>query len=420
MFPGKPQIVPPSAEGEPRRSAKQPREELVQRELEKILLSTPFRSSKRSQQFLRYVVEQALQGHPENLKERSIGIDVFARRPSYDTSEDATVRVTANEVRKRLAQYYLETAAPGEVRIDLPPGSYVPEFHWQEAPAVTIPKPAEAAPGRLRRRITVGLALVAVAVAAVFLGLRLVPAPSAFDQFWAPVLQSQRPLLVCLAHPVVYLLSERVHKEFLRSHPLDRLAGPYVVELDPKQIVGGDVIPVPDQYVGAGDAYASSQLLGLFSKLNKPTQLRIGDDISFADLRNSPAVLIGAYSNRWTMQANVEYRFAFDELRVFDRLTVGREWKLTDVSPDFKSAEDYAIVSRVFNSHTGQLVITAAGITQYGTQSAGEFLTNPAHLSAALRDAPEGWQKQNLQIVLHTKITGRTPGPPKVVAAHFW
>ena len=75
---------------------------LVRAALNQILQSQGFRSSRRSQDFLRYVVERTLEGQSEALKERTIGIDVFGRSSSYDPSDDATVRVKAGEVRKRL------------------------------------------------------------------------------------------------------------------------------------------------------------------------------------------------------------------------------------------------------------------------------------------------------------------------------
>jgi len=77
-------------------------QERVREELNRVLASHEFRTSKRSQEFLRYVVEHTLTGHGDMLKERTIGIEVFGRPTSYDPSDDATVRVKAGEVRKRL------------------------------------------------------------------------------------------------------------------------------------------------------------------------------------------------------------------------------------------------------------------------------------------------------------------------------
>lgn len=85
-----------------------------------------FRGSSRSRQFLRYVVEQAIAGNVESLKERVIGAELFGRPPAYETGEDAIVRVTASDVRKRLLQYYDTHGATSEFRISIPLGSYVP------------------------------------------------------------------------------------------------------------------------------------------------------------------------------------------------------------------------------------------------------------------------------------------------------
>src|SRR5271168_3747648 len=107
----------------------------VRSALQRILQSQGFRSSRRSRDFLRYVVERTLDGQSESLKERSIGIDVFGRSATYDPSDDATVRVKAGEVRKRLAHYYATEGQHEEIRIELPAGTYVPEFVRVEATA---------------------------------------------------------------------------------------------------------------------------------------------------------------------------------------------------------------------------------------------------------------------------------------------
>lgn len=77
----------------------------VRRHLQEVLASTAFRGSQRSGQFLKHIVEQSIAGNFESLKERSIGIELFGRAPTYDTGEDAIVRVTASDVRKRLLQH---------------------------------------------------------------------------------------------------------------------------------------------------------------------------------------------------------------------------------------------------------------------------------------------------------------------------
>src|SRR5690242_17542211 len=118
-------------------------------ELTRLLESGTFRNSKRCKEFLDYIVEHTIHGPAGALKERSIGVELFQLPQDFDTGQHTIVRVTANEVRKKLAQHYLaENGAPHAVRIDLPPGSYSAEFRWEtpvveaavvEAPVVETP-----------------------------------------------------------------------------------------------------------------------------------------------------------------------------------------------------------------------------------------------------------------------------------------
>jgi polygalacturonase len=107
------------------------RDAIVRRELEQILKSHAFRRSQRCSAFLSFVVGRALEGHAEELKERTIGIALFHRSPTYGTAEDSIVRVSAIEVRKRLSRYYAEHLRDSPLRVDLPVGCYVPTFHWR-------------------------------------------------------------------------------------------------------------------------------------------------------------------------------------------------------------------------------------------------------------------------------------------------
>ena len=112
----------------------------IREEVERIVVSSAFRASKRNCSLLRHVVEAALNGSIDDLKERRIGVDVFGRSADYDTNADHVVRSVAGEVRRRLAQYYMQCESDSGIRIELPAGSYVPQFRLaQERPVSTIP-----------------------------------------------------------------------------------------------------------------------------------------------------------------------------------------------------------------------------------------------------------------------------------------
>ena len=102
--------------------------EKVHEQLERMLSTHHFRNSRRYPALLRFIVEETLDGRGEYLKERLLGVQVFDRPADYDTAADPIVRVTIAEIRKRIAQYYHDEEHNEELRIDLQPGHYAPEF----------------------------------------------------------------------------------------------------------------------------------------------------------------------------------------------------------------------------------------------------------------------------------------------------
>src|SRR5262245_13385306 len=100
----------------------------VRDQLERILSSPGFAQNERLSNFLRFIVEQELEGNAHELKESLIGVEVFRRTPGYDPKRDSIVRTEAAKLRDRLAKYYAGEGAADPVRIDLPKGGYVPVF----------------------------------------------------------------------------------------------------------------------------------------------------------------------------------------------------------------------------------------------------------------------------------------------------
>jgi len=231
-----------SADSRPARVASP---EQVFAHLETVLASPVFRTSKRCQKLLRFVVENTALGRVDLLKERTIGIEVFSRPPHYEPSEDAIVRVNANEVRKRLAQYYLSAGRQG-VWFELPAGSYVPEFHFgPPAETEAAPEPLEPPPPARRvffeRRLRTWLAAAGVlAAAGTFGAVLFFQAEAPLEEFWAPMWAADIPPLVSLPIGSATLISPRLQGELTRqSPPFSKpvLAGPGEIEILPEQAV---------------------------------------------------------------------------------------------------------------------------------------------------------------------------------------
>jgi hypothetical protein len=183
-----------------------------------------------------------------------------------------------------------------------------------------------------------------------------------------------------------------------------------------------------DTEVHTGDALTLARIGAFLARRRSPVLLRYTPDLSFSELRENPAVLIGAFNNYWTMRLTGELRFRFGESRtngvtdrwVEDKTDPGnRKWRVI-VPPDGKVSADYAIVTRAVHPSTGRLSVVIGGLTYHATVAAGEFLTDPQHLRKALPMFPRGWEAKNLQVVLMTRIIGGSNGPPSVVAVHVW
>src|SRR3984957_17329990 len=114
----------------------------IQEQLEGLQSNSNFSQSRRFPPFLRFVKDPPLLGQTDLLKERTLGIEIFGREADYDDASDPIVRVTATEIRKRIAQYYQEPGHETELRLTLPAGSYVPQFHWPQAAKESGPVPA--------------------------------------------------------------------------------------------------------------------------------------------------------------------------------------------------------------------------------------------------------------------------------------
>lgn len=389
------------------RAEANPTREEVLSQLERILASPQFRNSRRCQSLLKYVVEAACHEKHDALKERVIGAAVFARDPGYDTNQDAVVRNAAAEVRKRLAQYYLDAGPDAAIRIELSPGSYHPEFH--PLPPAPVP-PAAPVPAVPRRpRLAVALAGVALVTSAGWLweARRSRASSTELDEFWQPTLSGPGPVQICVGQTSL---------SYLPWKPED-LKVPLTKEL---------LAPMRDRFFYYGDALCMSRLAEYLGSHKKSFQVRGAKATTYSELRGKAVVLIGAFNNDWTQRLTSGGRFTLANdgenvrgVRDRDR-GPGLAWSIQGGSQGWIAEDDYAIVTRVFDPDTEHAVVSAGGIGHFGTMAAGDFISSPMYFREILKSAPPDWSRKNIQIVLHTRIAQGTPGPPRVVAAYFW
>jgi hypothetical protein len=397
----------------------------IQKQLGRLLADSHFSQSRRFPSFLRYVVEKTLAGQDDALKERTLGVEIFGRRPDYDTASDPIVRVTAAEIRKRIAQYYQDPGHESELRVSLPPGSYIPQFHWPEtakqngatqaaiiplASALVIDEAAKEEPAHvgLRHwfwRPAIALVLALLCVGAVFLWQSSQRSP--FNFFWGPVLHSSEPVLFCVADQSQY--------SAITLRDADDPTRQTLLKDNLTAIVIDDLNPIV-------------RLAGLLQSNGKKYSLKGEGTTDLTDLRNGPTIFIGAFDNAWTLRLtkSLRYRFAnnpeMTEFRIVDSTDPARtRWVINRLQQmTTNNYRDFAIVARFTDSTTGKLAIVAAGVGRGGTRVAGEFLTEPANLAQLERAAAREGNKKNMEVVLSTQIIDGQPGTPKIEASYFW
>jgi TolB-like protein/Tfp pilus assembly protein PilF len=132
------------------------------------LASRGFVRNDRQSKFLRFVVEQQLQGKASELKESLVGIEVFGRTPGFDPRQDSIVRTEAARLRARLSEYYAAEGAADPIVIELPKGGYTPVFREPGPAAGVEVAPAVAKPPASRHGIPSWLALALAGAALVF------------------------------------------------------------------------------------------------------------------------------------------------------------------------------------------------------------------------------------------------------------
>ncbi len=391
--------------------------ELIRNQLQRILSGPSFRNSQRYSDFLQYCVDQTLAGKADSLKERNIGVDVFNRRPEYDTGSDHIVRSAASEIRKRLAQYYQSPNTASELRIELNAGSYIPKFTIPAEQPVATPASAgprisaaavlpevEVAPPAVRLSRKWLWAVPALAVLAAILWLRSTPpAPTALDLFWKPILASANHVTICIGD------RSSIGGNPARESPTIWEAQSY-----------------DSNWLTFAAAETLSKMAGLLQAKGKQYRLLRVSRANFDDFQNGPTVLIGAANNPWmsrlgeTLRFRVEYRIP-EWGRIVDRQNKDqKDWTIIGAIPLHQMHLDYAVVSRLIDPKTDQVTVTLSGISPLGTAAAGEFLTNPVYMQKLLTVAPKNWESMNLQVVLSTEVIEGIQGPPKIQATHFW
>jgi hypothetical protein len=443
----------------------------LEQHLADIIEGTAFKGRHRSGQFLKYVVDQAIAGHFELLKERVIGVELFGRSVSYDTSRDAIVRVTASDVRKRLIQHYGANGAASEYRINLPSGSYIPEIipnaHSKAAPLTgsvahagptTIPPvsatpdpdpttavaqsaidtaglPKTAQPSSLNRRRWVLLCGFIVAVSLVLWSVFWIISswkaerrPSSL--LWSTLFNPSRPTYLITSDPNIVVVQEITGSELTVSDYANHHYIPDSSNLTPEQIRFSHLILWGDNSSAALDPPITARIAALAQMSARTIDARAARSIQLTDLKTDDSfIFLGSpRSNPWSalFSDELDFRFAFDKA-TSQEIVVNvhpRPHELPTYVPTalgWATGESYAIVAFVQNLDQNGQVLLLAGASGEGTEAAGKLVTDLPRLSATLQKCgidPSG-PLRYFESLMRVDTMAGSPNRSDVIACHI-
>jgi hypothetical protein len=415
----------------------------IRSHLELILASEAFRNSRRCQEFLSHIVEHALTGDFDGIKERLLGIAIFGRKASYDTNDDSIVRVTASDVRRRLLRYY-ETSPPSPLQIKLPSGSYVPEFcfalddpadpdrpepagdadrvfaiapppHESTTIAAAIADRSEEAeksepplPRSTGARPRLGLVPLIVLLCLVFLAaglgigaLYFKPAPrnalhtdpryAFYKELLGPIaMDPRRETKIVLSNPLLFLYRgmdtptpDPNADSGEKKIPVPRSLAPYLAD-------GADDPGVQSpyhylaldrtRYTGVGGAHSAFVLGGLFNELNRSAQLTEARFLNWNVARDQHLILLGArHMNPWTLPDLPNANFQMERTLIRNLRPQAGEQNIYAQKFDGRMLEDYGLIW-MSQSPSGSRILVLAALTSAGTGGVGDFFADPVQM----------------------------------------
>lgn len=424
--------------------------ESIRRYVDELLDGAAFRGSPRSQKFLRYIVEKTLSGEIESLKERTIGVELFQRTSTYDTGQDAIVRVAATEVRKRLLQHYRHYGDSSSFHISLPVGSYLPEFEVQASatepkePDVqplaprAVPDPKREHPNTARQVRSAWTGVLAGAVG-VLAGILLA---GAFAQWhretdlvpisalppWNAVLRGGHGVQIITSDPNFEHLQELTKSNISISdyanHEYVSIRGP----MPPSEREFYQYYEHADEAASVDTPLAVN--IARLIPLDFQVRSRSARSLPITHFQTDDSlVLIGSpRSNPWVglFGDQLDFRFVYDpvqtqEIVVNSRPRAGEMARYTPTARGFASGESYALVAMVHDQNQAGRVLLLAGVNAEGTEAAGHVVTDRTHLLRMLERCgiPSRGPVPDFELLLRVRMLAGSPSMVDMLACHL-
>ena len=366
-----------------------------------VLASESFARSEQLRAFLSFVCEMEISGRSAELTEYLIGVKALGRPQDYSPLEDSSVRTRAYELRQRLHRFYSAENPNAKVRIDLPKGSYAPEFIVSVPASASVAPTVVEQPAQRRFHLPAGwlggfLAGAAVASLAAFLlagRQESRGAGPALKQAWAPLVSRDLEVVICVATPLHLQVTQ-----YLATVPEDRPSFAAPPELYPLFSRYRDLpkeaklqMEPVQKAVPMGNVEGIAEVLTALQTLHARTRILPETTSPLSALRGKSTVLFGSswYSrSASTLLEKTPWTLRWDEATrqvvLVKQGTDGRKFQPRR-GPRGEYQEVFGLVSVLPNQHSNdgdRTIVVFSGLTSVGTHGAAAFFTSGADLMA--------------------------------------
>jgi hypothetical protein len=178
-------------------------------------------------------------------------------------------------------------------------------------------------------------------------------------------------------------------------------------------------------FLSLGSADAVASITRLFGEHHTGYFVQSAPAVNLKDLQAHPAVLVGAYTNEWTLQLtnNLRYRFsAQPKQQIYDSVNPSITWERAASTPytTYTVSHDYGLVARYHDSVTENNVVIVAGLGINGTAAAATFITSPEYMKQLDSRLPRGWNDKNIEIVFESSVIKNEFGEPSIKELCVW
>lgn len=409
-----------------------------QQQLQRVLQSNTLRNSPTLQQLLQFLGTRGIDGNPDGLKEYTIGVEAFGRKPDFDPKTDTIVRVQTHRLRQKLKEYYEQEGAHDQVLIEIPKGHYYPAFRLRAdaeraelqgressvadaeigaAAAQALEPVAATAKGSRFRWLSSGpviaTAMIALAIAIGYLadsiqgrtaGSGVAATASPFKRhasdpvksFWTALLGNDPSPII--AYPnAVFLLDDSNDLFRFRQGASDNRGArvdPHLAKefaSNPALVASAGQLYYEDGYTGTGELEGVAMLAGLFAQMGLTPTIKTSRNITPEDLQQHTVILLGSpFQNIAVAQLMAAGDFRFDNpdsRREEWRASIVNSRPLPGESAAYHTERDpetevlkmdYSLISIQPGVVAGHNIAVLGGLDTKGTEGVTRFITSRA------------------------------------------